>query len=214
MAAASVLRKRWREALAIAAVIALFIAASHFSREYNDILFDVFGEQTIASVFLYIAIILVSFVLAPLSSLPFLPVATALWGPFPTFILSLIGWTIGTVITYFLARTFGRALVERFVSLEKIERYEQKVPQKNKFAGTAVLHMVISGDILGYVMGLFVKMPYGHYALASFLGNIPFGILLVFAATLPLRWQIVVGVFVVAIASLGAWKIGEKIARQ
>lgn len=208
------LKGRWKETLAVIAVVALFIAASFLSRQYNDALFDIFGQRNVMSMFLYVGIILISFVIAPLSSLPFLPVATTLWGPTLTFALSLAGWTIGTVITYFLARTFGRKIVERFVSLEKIEKYEQKIPQKNKFWGTAGLHMIVSGDILGYVMGLFVKMPYTHYALASLLGNIPFGIILVFAAGLSLAWQGIVGVFVVIVVGLGIWKIGEKIAEQ
>ena len=81
------------EIIAVIIVIALFLLAGYFAREYSETLKELIQFQGPYGMAIYVLGAIVATVIAPLSFLPFLPVAVALWGSFVAAILSIIAWT-------------------------------------------------------------------------------------------------------------------------
>ncbi len=87
-----------------------------------------------------------------------------LYGKFTGIVLSTIGLTIGSYIAFSLSRTFGRPLVDRFVSKSTIERFDYLLHHKGAFL--VFLLFLIPGfpkDYLCYILGL------GHLSTMEFL---------------------------------------------
>lgn len=209
-----ILLEKWKEILSLLFIVALFVLAGVFAQSYSDQIAIFMEGKYVAGLLIYMIFVIVAFVVAPINSLPLLPVVVSIWGLPIAFISSLIAWTIGGNLTYFLSAKFGRPIVLRFVSEEQIEKYSKIVPEKNKFLAIVILQALFPGDILGYVLGLFMKYSHIKYAIASTLGNIPFGIVLVYASSLSVQGQFSIGAVLILILAVSVWGISEKVRIQ
>lgn len=131
----------------------------------------------------FILMLIAAVVLAPIAALPLIPIATALFGPFFTGIYSVIGWTIGGILAFIVARYAGRPLLSRLVTLETLARYERVVPNKIAFITLVLLRMIIPVDVLSYAVGFLSTMPLRTYAAATFLGVIPFSFIFAYGSS-------------------------------
>ena len=122
---------------------------------------------------LYVCFLIISIVALPLTSLPLLPIAARLWGVWITATLSIAGWWIGCLIAFTIARS-GRKYLERFTSLEAVDRIERKIPADISFLGIVILRMIFPTDIVSFALGLLKHLSFKTYAVASLLGIIPF----------------------------------------
>ena len=138
----------------------------------------------------YVLITIVAIVIAPISTLPLLPIASNLWGWVTAAVLSIIGWTIGSLIAFILARKYGVSLISKFISIEKINKFEKMVPKENFFWGVVFLRMVVPVDILSYALGLFSKIKTKSYFFATLIGVTPFAFVFAYAGKMPFVYQI------------------------
>jgi len=114
--------------------MAVFVVVSYYSSQYSEEIRSLVQKENFLGIGVYIFITVVAVVVAPVTTVPLIPVAAQIWGPFWAAMLSIVAWVIGSVIAFVLAQKYGRHLVERLISLEKIERIE-KFCQKNIFFG-------------------------------------------------------------------------------
>lgn len=200
-----------REIIVVVIVIVLFLLAGYFAREYSETLKGLIKFQGPSGMLLYVLGAIVATVIAPLSFLPFLPVAVALWGSFAAAILSIIAWTTGAVIAFVLAQRYGHPLVHKIVNMEKIERFEKLIPPKNIFWSVVFMRIVLPVDLLSYALGLFTEMHFGLYVLATFVGIMPFAFIFSYIVTVPIVFQIVAFVIGLIIMFLGYRHVKKKI---
>lgn len=120
--------------LSLVAFMAVFVVVSYYSSQYSEEIRSLVQKENFLGIGVYIFITVVAVVVAPVTTVPLIPVAAQIWGPFWAAMLSIVAWVIGSVIAFVLAQKYGRHLVERLISLEKIERIE-KFCQKNIFFG-------------------------------------------------------------------------------
>lgn len=194
----------------IAIVAALFIFATYFAGVYQTELQALVGEQGVVSMLFYVLLSAGLTVVAPLSPLPLLPVAVAVWGSLVAGILSIVGWTIGSVIAYEAARRFGRPLVERLVDMSQVEKYVNAGVGDNKFLSVVILHVIVPVDIISYALGLFISMRTSVYALATLIGITPFAFVFAYTAALPVLYQVVVGVLTATVIGTVYYRIHRK----
>jgi uncharacterized membrane protein YdjX (TVP38/TMEM64 family) len=102
-----------------------------------------FGLPAQAGGIFFTSALVLAVVLAPLAALPLIPIASALFGPLMASIYSVIGWTVGGVFAFLIARYAGRPLLSKFISFEDLARYERLVPQEMAFISLVLLRMVI-----------------------------------------------------------------------
>lgn len=177
--------------LPILVLVIFFIACSYFAQNYEEYYLDTIKSEGMLGIFVYIIVCILSTVVAPLSNLPLIPLASNIWGPNITALTSIVGWMIGSIIAFYLSRKYGRDLVEKIVSKEKLDNLENKIPNKNIFWTILLLRMIVPVDILSYALGLFKKISWKVYLLATFIGIFPFAFVFSYLGTLPFKYQIV-----------------------
>lgn len=197
----------------ILVIIFLFILFSYFARTYTETLRATFSES-ILSMALYIVIFALAVVIAPVNSEPFLPIASQIWGWILAGALTLIGWTLGSVIAFLIARRYGAIFLQKFFPLEKIQKFERLIPQENMFWSVVFLRMTIQVDFLSYVIGLFSKISAKQYFFATLIGLAPLAFLLAYLGELPLFYQLLaisVGLLLLLLGILVALQKKKKI---
>ena len=123
---------------------------------------------------LYVLILVGAVVFMPVTVMPLIPIASASFGPLITALLSIVGWTIGAVIAFWIARHVGRPIVEKWVSLEGVDTFIAKATPRSKFIIIVLLRLTIPVDIASYALGLTRTIGYFEYTLATFVGVIWF----------------------------------------
>jgi len=147
-----------------------------FMKDLGVILLGYVGENYILSSLVYIFLLILSVVIAPITT-PIFFIAGGIFGPFPASIYNILGWGTGAAIAFLLARFFKRPLLERFVSFKKIETYEKKIPQNFEMLGIILLRIVLPVDVLSYALGFFSSISFARYMTATLIGITPFAVM-------------------------------------
>ncbi|MCE9643793.1 VTT domain-containing protein [Candidatus Parcubacteria bacterium] len=193
------MRAQYKEIIGIVILAVFFIVGAILSQRFSGEIsryldFGIWGMAV------YVAAGTLSTVIAPVNTVPLIPIAAALWGPFATALLSILAWWLGSLIAFFIARRYGRPLAARFVNMERVGEYEKILPERYVFWNIAFLRMAVPVDILSYAIGLFTSVGFTTYALATLIGVIPFAFVFAYAAQAPLPLQI--GAMVLAAGAL------------
>ncbi|NCT02103.1 VTT domain-containing protein [Candidatus Parcubacteria bacterium] len=144
-----------------------FIGSAHISLYYENELPLLVQSNGLLGISTYVLITITAVVIAPVSTLPLIPIAVTIWGWQITAILSIIGWVIGSQIAFLLARRFGKKIILRFISLQKIEKFEQRLSKENIFWTVVLLRLAVPVDIFSYALGLFSTMKAGSFFLVT-----------------------------------------------
>ncbi len=121
---------------------------------------------------LYMAIMAAAIVISPIPSLPLDIMAGAYFGPWLATLYSAIGALIGAVISFLIARFFGRALVERFIKFDNTFWDDCSESILLKIVFVSRLIPFISFDVISYGAGL-TRMSLWKFSVATFFGMLP-----------------------------------------
>src|SRR5213078_3231168 len=116
--------------------------------------------------FVYFALNVLDAVLAPGLTLPLIPVAARAWGHIPAALVTIAGWTTGSLVAFLIARRWGYPIVRKITSIERVKRLKRYIPE-NLFWSVVVLRAVMPMDVLSYVLGLFTDMSWPSYIAAT-----------------------------------------------
>ena len=121
---------------------------------------------------LYMSVMAAAVIISPIPSLPLDIAAGAFFGPVMGTAYSVIGALTGSVVSFMIARTLGRELIERFLGghVNFCEHCSDRLLTKIVFLSR--LLPVVSFDVISYGAGL-TKMSLKNFAAATFLGMIP-----------------------------------------
>lgn len=181
--------KKTKAVLGVLFIVALFILSSYLVRTNIEVIKNFIGNSALG-ILIYILITIFAIVIAPISMMPLIPVAANIFGWVQTGVINVIGWFIGAVIVFFISRKYGTPLIKKFVSLDKISKFESKIPKDKMFVSILLLRMTVPIDILSYALALFTKVKFKTYAIATFLGIIPFSFAFSYLGVLPVWYQV------------------------
>lgn len=119
---------------------------------------------------LYAFLMCVATVVAPIALLPTVPLVAPILGPVVTGFSCWIGWTVGAVIAFLIARHGGRPFLLRVIDLASLERFESRLPHTVHGALIVALRLALPVDVLSYALGLFSNVGLFTYTIASALG--------------------------------------------
>ncbi len=166
-------------------VVALFfILASFLGQKFETNIKEFVAFGGIWAPIFYFLLSIVSVVFAPFSSFPLIPLAVVSFGLRTAFFATVLGWTIGSVIAFLIARKYGTPVVKKLISIESLEKIKRFFPEKNSFFETFFMRMFFPVDLLSYALGLFSSIDFKTYFLATFLGIIPFALFFSYMGTL------------------------------
>lgn len=179
-----------RGVLALIIVAGLFVLASIVASRYENEIQLLVKNDGVLGMTAYVMITIIAIVVAPISTLPLMPLASMLWGWPLAGVLSIIGWTIGAQIAFSIARRFGKSFIEKIISVEKLKTIEERIPKRQLFWSVVFLRMTIPVDVLSYALGLFSQMKSSTYFFATLIGVTPFAFVFAYAGTIPILYQI------------------------
>ena len=179
-------------------IIGLFVLSSYLVRTNIEFVQSLI-KSNFWGILVYILITIIAVVIAPISMMPLIPIASNLWGWFTAGLINLVGWTLGSFIVFFICRRYGVNLIKKFVSLKSINKFESKIPKENLFVDILLLRMIFPIDILSYILGLFSKVNFRIYSTATVIGLIPLAFIFSYLGTVKTLYQIAGIVIIVLI---------------
>lgn len=193
-------------------IIGLFLFASYLIQDNIDYLKGIIGVG-LPSMLFYVSLTIIAVVIAPISATPLLPLASNLWGWFFAGVLSIIGWTIGAMIAFIVARKYGVFIIKKFIPLNKISKIEKRIPKKHVFWSIVLLRLVLPVDILSYALGLFSKIRLRLYFSATIVGLAPFAFVLAYLGVIRFEYQVLAFLAALIILLLG-YGVKERIKKK
>ncbi|MEX0919225.1 MAG: VTT domain-containing protein [Parcubacteria group bacterium] len=197
-----------KEILSIVVLLLLFIAGAltaHFYGDYIESKLDL----GVWGMLIYVVVTILATVVAPLSTVPLIPLVVAIWGPLVTSLLNVFSWGVGSVIAFGIARRYGKPIVRRFIDMNSVAKYERALGENYLFWNVLILRALIPVDILSYAIGIFTNMKFSHYVIATFVGITPFAFILPYALEAPLYFQIFVFFLVLLALYIGYRKVSK-----
>lgn len=161
-------------------------------------------SRPIIGALVFVLVSALSAMLAFFSSAVLVPVAVQVWGLWGTIGLLWLGWIVGGVLAYTIARTAGRPMVARLVNAELLARYEARVSDHAPLGLVILFQLGLPSELPGYLLGLARYAP-ERYLLALAIAELPWAIVTVMLGTtlLARRVPVLIAVGVVAAALSG-----------
>ena len=155
-------------------IITAFFFLPIFSQDYQEYAIGLIEKSPYLAPIVIIIFRFIGIVLAPL---PGAPVAFASMTVMPwhqAWAWNFIGSSLGAITAFLIARKFREPVVARFVSLEKIHKWQERVSHKKQFWGFAGLRLVslIAFDFVSYAAGL-TKLSFRTFIGVTFLIDVP-----------------------------------------
>lgn len=176
------------------------------------------GERPFWGAVAFVFLMFGATVVAPITVLPLVPLVSPVLGPFVTALLSLLGWTLGAVVAFLIARYAGRPILSRFVSLEAIDRYEKYIDPDARFWAIVMLRILIPVDVLSYALGIFSRVSLLEYTVASVIGISFFSFVFSYLGVAAIQENLYIfgSIVVVALSVLGLgwWYMVKKMRRR
>jgi uncharacterized membrane protein YdjX (TVP38/TMEM64 family) len=180
---------RTREYVTLAIVAAAVVGGLLLARRYDVQLRRFIEDRPVPGVLLYISLNILDAMIAPGATLPLIPIAAKAWGRIPAGIVTMIGWTIGSLLAFLIARRWGASAVKKVTSMDRVRRLRKYIP-RNLFWSVVLLRAVMPMDVISYVLGLFTDMSWRTYLGATALGLLPSALLLAYLGRLPHAYEV------------------------
>jgi len=151
-------------------------------------------------------------IIPPIPGLLLDGIGIAIFGWFYGFILAEIGIMIASMISFYIGRRFREPLLSKFISIQQIHLFEDKLSEKQKFWGLITLRFVSSPffDIINYVAGL-TKIKASTYFFATLIVTAPLGFLIYYFGELVINMPFVLISVLILIIPIIVWnKIHNK----
>jgi uncharacterized membrane protein YdjX (TVP38/TMEM64 family) len=183
-------KENYKQIVSFLLIAGFFVLASYFSQQNVEEVRVLILKGGAWSLVFYVLAGVIAIVVAPLTSIPLIPVVVQVWGVFLTSILTIISWTIGSLGAFWVARKFGAPIVSKIESIDKTKEIASRVPKEKMFWYLIFLRTTIPVDILSYALGLFTNISWRMFSLTTFIGIIPATFLFSYVGSLSLQLQI------------------------
>ncbi len=170
----------------------VFVAIAQVSQLYSPTLTYITQQAGIFAVVTYIAITFLAIVVAPLGTGFLLPIAANSFGPFLAAVYSIVGWMLGSLVAFALARRYGQRFVKDTVLIQKVHQFEKKMSDVTFFNFLVVLRMALPVDLMSYVLGVGSSVGYKVFTATTLIGITPFAFLFSYASVSSVNIQVVV----------------------
>lgn len=167
----------------------------------------VIAEHPFWGALLFLLLSALSAMLAFFSSTVLVPVAIPVWGKLACALLLWLGWILGGVCSYAIARFWGRPVVRRLTSAKGLARYEERISRHTPFGLVLLFQLAVPSEIPGYVLGL-ARYGLRRYLMILALAELPYAVGTAYLGESLLEQRIVLLLSLGALAIfLSAWAL-------
>jgi len=179
--------------------IGLFVVSAQISSYYQSDITQLTNQVGAFGPLVYIGLTTGAIVVAPLGFGFLIPVATQAYGPLLAAVYSVVGWTLGSVIVWWLIRRYAKVYVQDTKVVQYIQRIETSLPPARLYVVVLLLRVALPVDVLSYALGLGSSIRFWPYLLTTVVGITPFAVATTYAAAGTMENQLVVGVLAAVI---------------
>ena len=183
-------KNKIKAVIPVAIIVALFVVSAFYSQKYDEEAKIFVEGGGVFGMVAYVIIAVITTVAAPVSAGPLIPIAANAWGVAITAALSILGWTIGSLVAFAIGRRYGLPLAQKFFSVRNLENMHKHIPQERIFWSVVLLRIMIPVDLLSYALGIFGVLGWRRYTLATIIGITPFAFIFAYLGTLPVSYQL------------------------
>jgi uncharacterized membrane protein YdjX (TVP38/TMEM64 family) len=137
------------------------------------------GAHPVAGAALFVLFSGGSAMLAFFSSSLLVPAAIVAWGRTAAALLLWLGWILGGVVSYALARRLGRPVVALLGAAAPLAAWEERISRRAPLSVALLFQLAVPSEVPGFVLGM-VRYPFRRYLAVVALGELPFAIGTVF----------------------------------
>lgn len=188
----------------------VFVAVAQWSGENRELLQTLTHSAGILGIISYMGILAASIVFAPLGTGFLIPIAATSFGPFWAAVYSIIGWTLGSVIAFVLARTLKRATLSDSELFERLHAYEERVPVHYRYGLIILLRMALPVDLLSYALAFGSTITFWPFVSTTLIGITPLTFIFTYASQSTLWVQGAVALLSSLIFVIGLWYVRKK----
>lgn len=136
---------------------------------------DIIARHSILGPVIFVLLAALSAMLAFFSSAVLVAPAVLAWGPARSIALLWLGWMLGGIAAYSVARLLGRPLVRSLVSRKGFEHYAQRLTRETPFTAVLLVQLSLPSELPGYLLGL-VRYPPHRYLAALAIAELPYAV--------------------------------------
>lgn len=172
-------RAVWRRAallLLLCAALTLVTASQPLHAALLDVLASgkaVIVDYPLPGALLFVLLAAVSAMFAFVSIAVLVPVAVYAWGEPLSMLMLWLGWILGGIAAYLVARFLGRPVVQWLMADSALQRLERRIRPDTRLGLIVLLQLGLPSEIPGYLLGL-VRYPFGRFLAALAVGELPY----------------------------------------
>lgn len=171
-------------------IIFLFLLSSYLTKIYIVQLKNLIEKYYLLGIIIYLFWGIIDAIGVPISNIPLIPIVVSVYGFYLGVFLTSLGWLIGSLFAFKIARKYGIDIVKRFISLKKIEAFQSYLPERDFFIAAIFSRIIAPHDFVNYGYGIFTKISKKIFLSASLIGIIISALIYSYVDTLPLIYQI------------------------
>lgn len=135
----------------------------------------IIAQHAVLGALVFVGLAALSALLAFFSSAMMVAPAVHAWGTTITALLLWLGWMLGGLASYTVARRLGRPVVRKLASAPMLAQLESRLTSTTPFGLVLLFQLAFPSEIPGYLLGL-VAYPLRRYLAALALAELPYAI--------------------------------------
>lgn len=142
-------------------------------RSFEDIIVFLEMYKT-QSIFIYIGVQVMQIVISIIPGQAFQFAAGYLYGFLPGLLYSIVGATLGTLISFYLAKLLGKDAIHLFFGEEKMTYFIDRLNSKKAYTIVFLIYLIpgLPKDIVSYAAGV-SEMKFKPFLILSLIGRTP-----------------------------------------
>ncbi|MCB9806182.1 TVP38/TMEM64 family protein [Candidatus Nomurabacteria bacterium] len=172
----------------------------------SDFLKTILIDYPLLAPIIFIIVRMLPLIIPPIPGLLIDVVGVAVFGWFYGFLLAETGVVLASMISFFIARKFREPLLGKFMSLQKIHQWENKLTEREKFWGLISVRLISSPffDTVNYAAGL-TNIKASTYFWTTIIVSAPLGFMIYYFGEVILNVPIILIVSVILIIPFILW---------
>jgi uncharacterized membrane protein YdjX (TVP38/TMEM64 family) len=159
------------------------------------------AKHQTAGAILFIGLAAAAAMLAFVSSAVLVPAALEVWSEEECLVMLWLGWILGGMASYGIAKFFGRPMVERITSRRTLQRYESKITNTTSFGLLLLFQLAVPSELPGYLFGL-ARYRFERYLAALALAELPYAVATIYASSAFLHRKLIPLIVLVVFAAM------------
>lgn len=187
-------------------VLVLFALGLWAARHYAEPIRTGLQAHAVLGVVVFVASSAFAVLMPLATNLPLVPMAALAWGPGWAATWLLLGWMIGSALSFALGRHARGWILRRFPSMQRHADIDRLIHPRWRLVSLVSLRMTFPVDVLSYALGLFSRSTtMGEVVLSTAIGAAPFALLFAWFPGLSDEVQVAVFAGSLAVFLLHLW---------